>query len=57
MTNPDQDIRARGYCSHCCVREIGGKSCRLKKCSQCEKEFYCSRDCQLAHWILHRSDC
>jgi hypothetical protein len=57
MTAPDKDIRAKGYCSCCCVKETGEKDCRLKKCSHCEKVFYCSRDCQVANWILHRPDC
>ena len=26
-------------------------------CTQCRKANYCSRECQVAHWPLHRPDC
>lgn len=26
-------------------------------CSQCKKIYYCSTDCQKAHWTIHKKDC
>jgi len=26
-------------------------------CTTCEQEFYCSRNCQLKHWIKHKKVC
>ena len=28
-----------------------------KQCSRCEKVMYCNRECQVAHWGQHKSDC
>ena len=30
---------------------------RLDKCSKCQDIYYCSRECQVAHWPEHRSRC
>ena len=27
------------------------------RCSRCKASFYCSRDCQLAHWKTHKHEC
>jgi ankyrin repeat protein len=26
-------------------------------CSKCEATFYCGRECQVAHWRVHKSEC
>ena len=28
-----------------------------KKCEKCEVVHYCSKDCQAAHWRVHKADC
>uniref|UniRef100_A0A7M5X644 MYND-type domain-containing protein n=1 Tax=Clytia hemisphaerica TaxID=252671 RepID=A0A7M5X644_9CNID len=28
-----------------------------KKCGQCLQVYYCSRDCQMAHWKTHKPSC
>ena len=40
------------------------KACRVcdavektKKCSGCEKVYYCGRECQRADWKAHKSSC
>ncbi len=38
-------------CSNCKCQEA------LKKCSSCKKVYYCSIDCQIIHWNIHRSYC
>lgn len=47
-------------------REIGLKyECRQcfkvmdkrKNCSRCKTVYYCSRDCQVAHWPIHKREC
>ena len=30
---------------------------RYKKCSRCQIAFYCTKDCQLAHWKTHKKHC
>ncbi len=29
----------------------------LKKCTQCKVAFYCSQQCQIAHWPVHKVVC
>ncbi len=29
----------------------------FKKCSRCKKTFYCSRECQIADWKIHKHGC
>lgn len=37
-------------CSFCC-REA------CKRCGQCKMFFYCSRECQVEHWNVHKEQC
>lgn len=32
-------------------------SCKLKQCLQCKKVKYCSTDCQIKHWSIHKLQC
>ena len=27
------------------------------RCSRCKQVWYCSRECQKAHWKVHKPDC
>lgn len=38
------------YCAHCC--EVA-----VKKCSNCKQSFYCSKDCQIKNWPIHKQIC
>ena len=38
-------------CSHC------GTEGASKKCSNCKQAFYCSKDCQKAHFRIHKKEC
>ncbi|KAL9186949.1 hypothetical protein ACHAXT_010669 [Thalassiosira profunda] len=29
----------------------------LKICNACKTAKYCSRDCQLSHWSIHKAEC
>ncbi|KAJ6255783.1 hypothetical protein Dda_9464 [Drechslerella dactyloides] len=40
------------YCANC---KTGGVN--LKRCAKCSSEYYCSRDCQQAHWKQHKKLC
>ena len=42
-------------CQHCTTREKPGKP--LKLCSGCRRIFYCSKQCQDAHWPQHKAQC
>jgi hypothetical protein len=35
----------------------GSAAEKLKKCTGCQAALYCSKDCQVAHWKEHKSDC
>ena len=41
-------------CFHC---QTEGRSPPLRKCSQCEIAFYCSKACQRGHWKVHKAAC
>jgi hypothetical protein len=34
-----------------------GKDVKLKNCSLCESHYYCSKECQTAHWPQHKVTC
>ncbi|VDB87424.1 unnamed protein product [Peniophora sp. CBMAI 1063] len=42
-------------CARC--RKPGNEQTRLKKCASCHAVFYCSSDCQKAHWKVHKKIC
>ena len=42
---------ARKCCNTC---HISGK---FKKCSGCEKVYYCSKECQRQDWKEHKKTC
>ena len=43
-----------GFCDHC---HEDKERALLMVCSRCRLSQYCSRECQIAHWPKHRSDC
>lgn len=38
------------YCAQCCGEAV-------KKCSNCQKSYYCSRECQVKNWPTHKLIC
>lgn len=38
------------YCAECCTLAI-------KKCSKCQQSYYCSRECQIKNWPIHKQIC
>ena len=42
------------YTSDCILCGASGST---KKCSSCKTAYYCSRDCQMAHWKTHKEFC
>jgi hypothetical protein len=40
-----------GPCGSCAAANAG------RKCGGCKQFFYCDRECQTAHWKLHRKEC
>ncbi len=47
------DASYRTLCGFC-----GEKHKPLQKCARCQTHYYCSKECQLAHWQQgHKTDC
>jgi hypothetical protein len=46
-------------CSSCGVQadEESGGGVRLRRCTSCQKQWYCSRECQKKDWKRHRTEC
>jgi hypothetical protein len=49
-----EKLRDVKICSHCSRRQY---QCQLSKCSRCHKTLYCSKDCQIANWSIHKHIC
>jgi hypothetical protein len=52
-------VRAKHYSDHCPLAERC-KMCRevgILRCTCCKSVRYCSRDCQVFHWPVHKDDC
>ena len=52
VSNMNIDSHSKKYCL-CCLKEVEGSS----RCSQCRTALYCSRECQLKHWPVHKNIC
>jgi hypothetical protein len=46
--------RAKKNCSNPSCSDVGRA---LLKCKGCNEARYCGKECQLAHWKVHRADC
>jgi len=45
----------RRYCANC--KSVSTRKDEYKKCSRCLVTFYCSKDCQVSHWRVHKETC
>ena len=54
-SKPDKLLWVNVFRCFLCQRE--GPSPPLRKCSQCEVAYYCSKTCQKAHWKVHKPAC
>jgi hypothetical protein len=54
--NDNNDNMNLKICRHCTKMEtIGGA--KLMKCQRCKVTYYCSKDCQIADWKIHKKVC
>lgn len=45
-------------CVYCRGQSVGADKIDFKKCSLCEKEMYCTKNCQTMAWVIdHRESC
>jgi len=63
----NQDARAEGvraahpnprivqHCGQCSQVEEGRE--RFQQCARCKVKYYCSRECQVAHWPVNKKGC
>ncbi len=51
----ESDIQRVKFMNHLC--NYCKKSNASNKCSRCKKSCYCSRECQLSDWSLHKQTC
>ncbi|KAI9009073.1 hypothetical protein DFJ74DRAFT_345814 [Hyaloraphidium curvatum] len=47
-----QPVSPSDACKSCGVARFG-----MLRCSRCKSARYCSRECQVQHWPVHRQDC
>jgi hypothetical protein len=50
--NNDSHSKKKKNCL-CCLKKVEGSS----RCSKCRTALYCSRECQLKHWPVHKNIC
>lgn len=55
----EQQVVGGGVCAACgSASRRDGKSSMLLLCSGCQRVFYCSKECQKAHWkAQHKNEC
>lgn len=46
---PDE-VEGGTFCGKCNANAV-------KKCAKCEKVYYCTRECQVKHWPVHKEHC
>jgi hypothetical protein len=50
-----KDVKKMGYrrvCLNCGKHDVNNQ-----RCASCRKVYYCSRECQLSHWVHHKALC
>ncbi len=54
-----KDAAKMGFCynKQCNIPERRVERSNTKYCSRCRSVTYCSRECQVAHWHMHKPDC
>lgn len=55
VTSLDQKTEITGAHQKACAR-CSKSSCKTR-CSNCKAVYYCSTDCQKAHWSIHKVNC
>lgn len=50
LENSKADQQQQQACGKCHATAV-------KKCSKCEQIYYCSRECQVEHWPVHKESC
>ena len=53
LSNMNIDSRRGNRNCLCCLKEVQGSS----RCSKCRTALYCSRECQVKHWPVHKNNC
>jgi ankyrin repeat protein len=54
---PADHTAAAGTCAACGSSSSGASNANFKKCARCLAVRYCSKNCQLTHWPVHKVSC
>lgn len=54
---PSGLVNPNGLCARCGSDGDKKTGEKLKQCGRCNSVLYCSRECQMAHWEVHKSEC
>ena len=54
-----KDVKKIGLCHHikCENNEGATERSTMMRCTRCRRANYCSRECQVAHWPMHKTYC
>ena len=56
-SNKLREVNEKAFCCQKCFKGFDDIGCKLRVCSKCKVGQYCSRECQVAHWPVHKERC
>ncbi|KAK3275306.1 hypothetical protein CYMTET_16554 [Cymbomonas tetramitiformis] len=53
----DRPGKARGPACAKCGSRKSTINTKMMQCGRCQKQYYCTKECQRAHWKVHKKEC